>query len=108
MRGKVAESGRSIMDFVYEQPLVVVGLGLAIGAAIGAASPSTEAEDELMGETSDAVKTETAELAKEQLEKGQAVAERGLQNASEEAEKQGLVSKSTEDDDALTSRPDAA
>jgi hypothetical protein len=108
MRGKVAASGRSIMDFVYEQPLVVVGLGLAIGAAIGAASPSTEAEDELMGETSDAVKKETAELAKEQLEKGQGVAERVLQSASEEAEKQGLVSSSTEGDDAFTSRPDAA
>jgi hypothetical protein len=79
------------------------------GAAIGAASPSTEAEDELMGETSDAVKKETAELAKEQLEKGQVVAERVLQSASEEAEKQGSVSSSTEDDDdAFTSRPDAA
>jgi hypothetical protein len=108
MRGKVAASGRSIMDFVYEQPLVVVGLGLAIGAAIGAASPSTKAEDELMGQTSDAVKTETAELAKEQLEKGQALAERVLQGASEEAEKQGLVSSSTGDDNAFTSRPDAA
>jgi hypothetical protein len=108
MRGKVAASGRSVMDFVYEQPLVVVGLGLAIGAAIGAASPSTEAEDELMGQTSDAIKKETAELAKEQLEKGQAVAERVAQSASEEAEKQGLVSSSTEEDDAFTSRPDAA
>jgi hypothetical protein len=108
MRGKVAASGRSVMDFVYEQPLVVVGLGLAIGAAIGAASPSTEAEDELMGQTSDAIKKETAELAKEQLEKGQAVAERVLQSATEEAEKQGLVSSSTEDDDPFTSRPDAA
>jgi ElaB/YqjD/DUF883 family membrane-anchored ribosome-binding protein len=108
MRGRVAASSRSIMDFVYEQPLVVVGLGLAIGAAIGAASPSTEAEDELMGETSDAVKKETAELAKEQLEKGRAAAERVLQSASEEAEKQGLVSSSTDDDDAFTSRPDAA
>jgi ElaB/YqjD/DUF883 family membrane-anchored ribosome-binding protein len=108
MRGKVAASGRSIMDFVYEQPLVVVGLGLAIGAAIGAASPSTEAEDELMGETSDAVKKETSELAKEQLQKGQEVAERVLQSAGEEAEKQGSVSSSPKDDDAFTSRPDAA
>jgi ElaB/YqjD/DUF883 family membrane-anchored ribosome-binding protein len=101
MRGKVAASGRSIMDFVYEQPLVAVGLGLAIGAAIGAASPSTEAEDKLMGETGDAVKKETAELAKEQLEKGQGVGERVLQSATEEAEKQGSVSSSTEDDGPL-------
>jgi ElaB/YqjD/DUF883 family membrane-anchored ribosome-binding protein len=76
MRGKVSASGRSIKDFVYEQPLVLVGLGLAIGAAIGAASPSTEAEDELMGESSDAVKQETADLAKEHLKKAPGVAER--------------------------------
>ena len=92
MRGKVATTRRNIMDFVNEQPLVLVGLGLAIGAAIGAASPSTEAEDELMGESSDALKDETADLAKETLNKGQAVAERAWQSATEEAEKQGLVS----------------
>jgi ElaB/YqjD/DUF883 family membrane-anchored ribosome-binding protein len=92
MRGKVATTRRNIMDFVNEQPLVLVGLGLAIGAAIGAASPSTEAEDELMGESSDALKDETADLAKETLNKGQAVADRAWQSATEEAEKQGLVS----------------
>jgi hypothetical protein len=62
----------------------------------------------LIGETSDAVKKETSEIAKEQLQKGQEVAERVLQSASGEAEKQGLVSSSTEGDDAFTSRPDAA
>ncbi len=108
MRGKVTATGRSIKDFVYEQPLVLVGLGVAIGAAIGAASLSTEAEDELMGESSDAVKEKTADLAKEHLKKAEGVAERALQSATEEAEKQELVSSSTEGDDAFNSRPDAA
>jgi ElaB/YqjD/DUF883 family membrane-anchored ribosome-binding protein len=96
MRGKVATTRRNIMDFINEQPLVLVGLGLAIGAAIGAVSPSTEAEDELMGENSDALKDETADLAEEHLKKGQAIAERAWQSATEEAEKQGLVSTSNE------------
>jgi hypothetical protein len=108
MRGKAAASGRSIIDFVYEQPLVLVGLGLAIGAAIGAGAPSTEAEDKLMGESSDAVKQETAGLAKEHLKETQEVAERAWPSATEVAEKQGSVSSSTEGDEALTSRPDAA
>jgi hypothetical protein len=108
MRGKVAASGRSMMDFIHEQPLVLVGLGLAIGAAIGAAAPSTEAEDELMGETSDAVKDETADLAKEHLKKGQAVAERAWRSAAKEAETQGLVSSSSDGDGAFAAHPDSA
>src|SRR5207248_2173984 len=47
MRGKVAERSRNFIDFICEQPLVLVGLGLALGAAIGAASPSSEAEEQL-------------------------------------------------------------
>ena len=108
MRGKVAASGRSIMDFAYEQPLVLVGLGLAIGAAIGAASPSTEAEDELMGETSDALKEQTADLAREHMKKGEAVAERAWQSATEETEKQGLASSATREEGAYTSQLDSA
>jgi hypothetical protein len=108
MRGKVAASGRSIMDFAYEQPLVLVGLGLAIGAAIGAASPSTEAEDELMGETSDALKEQTADLAREHMKKGEAVAERAWQSATEEAEKQGLASGANREEGAYTSQLDSA
>src|SRR4051812_4995813 len=108
MRGKVAASGRSIMDFVYEQPLVLVGLGLAIGAAIGAASPPTEAEDELMGESSDALKAETTDVAKENLKKGQAVAGRAWQSAMEEADKQGLASSSSESNRASTTHRDSA
>lgn len=108
MRGKVAATGQSIMDFVHEQPLVLVGLGVAIGAVIGAASPATAAEDELMGESSDAVKEEATELAKEHMRKGQAVAERAWQSATEEAEEQGLASRSSGDDGALASHQDSA
>ena len=36
-----------------EQPLVMAAIGIALGAAIGAALPSTQKEDELMGDASD-------------------------------------------------------
>jgi len=108
VRVKATASGRSIMDFVSEQPLVVVGLGLAIGAAIGAASPSTATEDRLMGDTSDALKNEAADLAKEQVAKVQGVAERAWQDTMAEAEKTDSVLAFREGDSTLGSRPEAA
>jgi ElaB/YqjD/DUF883 family membrane-anchored ribosome-binding protein len=108
MRGKVAARARNFMDFVYEQPLVLVGLGVAIGAAVGAASPSTAAEHELMGDKSDAVKQKATDIAREQMQKGQAVAEQAWQSARQEAEREGLVSGSEEADSALASHQDPA
>jgi ElaB/YqjD/DUF883 family membrane-anchored ribosome-binding protein len=93
VRDNVASGSRSVMNFLNEQPLVTVGIGLALGALIGAALPSTDAEDELMGEGSDAVKRETAALAEDGLEKGKAVAKEAWEGAMDEAEKQGMVGK---------------
>jgi hypothetical protein len=42
---------------------------MALGAIIGALIPPTEAEDELMGKTSDQVKDEASNVAKEQIAK---------------------------------------
>jgi ElaB/YqjD/DUF883 family membrane-anchored ribosome-binding protein len=112
VRVKAAAGGHSIMDFVSEQPLVVVGLGLAIGAAIGAASPSTETEDRLMGESSDALKKEAADLAKEQVTKVQGAAERAWQDATGEAENQdsalpsgGVTARGSRPEAATSERP---
>jgi hypothetical protein len=44
-------------------------VGLAIGAAIGALLPRTQAEDELMGDVSDKLKGQTSDFAAEQFEK---------------------------------------
>jgi ElaB/YqjD/DUF883 family membrane-anchored ribosome-binding protein len=88
MRASAGAASRSIADFFQEQPLVLAGIGLALGAAIGAALPSTRTEDELMGETSDALKEGAASTAEEQLDKGKAVASKAWEGAKEEAEKQ--------------------
>jgi len=84
----ISSTQRARGEVIAKAPLVLAGIGLAIGAAIGAASPSTEVEDATTGESSDALKKETADLAWEQLKKGQAVAERGWQSATEEAERE--------------------
>lgn len=67
-------TGATLTQLIQDQPLVLAGLGLAIGAAIGAALPATEAEDRLLGETSDEVKTRARAMAGEQVEKARGVA----------------------------------
>jgi hypothetical protein len=86
-------SGRDFMDFCREQPLVLAGIGVAVGAAIGAWLPRTQAEDQLMGDVSDKVKEQTKEFAGEQFEKAQKVGEHAYDTAKQEAEHQGLTSE---------------
>jgi hypothetical protein len=86
------------MDFCRDQPLVVAGVGLAVGAAIGALLPRTQAEDELLGEASDELKEQTKEFAGQQLEKAKKVGERAYDTAKEEAERQDLIGEGVADE----------
>ena len=83
--------------------MVLAGIGIALGAAIGAAFPASEAENRLMGETSDAVKEAAADAAGQQWEKGKAVAEATAEKAWDEAkhgaEAQGLMPGQKPDED---------
>lgn len=51
-----------------DQPLIVGAIGIAIGAALGAAFPRTESEDRLLGETRDSVMRTAKERASEAYE----------------------------------------
>jgi hypothetical protein len=57
--------GRSqqFADFCRDQPLMVAGLGLAVGAALGAGLPVSETEDRLLGEVSDDIKDRMQRVA---------------------------------------------
>jgi hypothetical protein len=70
-----ATTSRDMFDFCCEQPLVLAGLGIALGAAFGAAFPSTDTERQLMGEASDELKEQTRAFATEQYEKSRSTAE---------------------------------
>jgi ElaB/YqjD/DUF883 family membrane-anchored ribosome-binding protein len=61
---------------VQEQPLVLGVLGVAIGAALGAAMPRTRMEDEMMGEASDQLVREARETGREIMHEGAAGTER--------------------------------
>ncbi|HEX5282368.1 MAG TPA: hypothetical protein VFW28_19980 [Micropepsaceae bacterium] len=64
---ELVQTGQRIWDFCKDQPLVVAGLGLAIGAAIGSSIPTTEAERRLMGETADQLKQKAQDLVTDPL-----------------------------------------
>lgn len=54
--GEIGDQARQGVTWLMrEQPLVLGAIGVALGAAVGALLPGTEAEDRLMGETRDAV-----------------------------------------------------
>lgn len=57
-----------------DQPLVAGALAFAAGAAIGAALPHTEREDELMGEAADQLKNDLGERSADLMDQGKKMA----------------------------------
>jgi len=65
----IAQGSQNAIQFSKEQPLVLAGLGLAVGAVIGALLPPTETEDRLLGETADDAKETARRIAERAKEK---------------------------------------
>lgn len=66
---------RTFLDTLDSEPLLIAGLGLLVGAAIGAALPHTDAEDRMMGERRDRIVEKGRELAQTGMEKASAAAQ---------------------------------
>ena len=77
--------GEGLNRLMREQPLLVGGLGLVIGAAIGAALPNSDAEDRLMGETRDELAAKARALAAEGYQQAKDVAGEHLGKVQEAA-----------------------
>jgi hypothetical protein len=79
-RDQAARIGRQITDMasslVNQQPLLCAAIGVAFGAAIAAALPSTKTEDQLMGGASDAVKKAASDRASDQYDTTKSAAAR--------------------------------
>lgn len=84
---ELMQTGQAIWDFCKDQPLVVAGLGLAIGAAIGSAIPTTEAERKLMGETADHLKQKAQDLVSDPLKNANQMAKSVSERIIDEAAK---------------------
>jgi ElaB/YqjD/DUF883 family membrane-anchored ribosome-binding protein len=73
-----AAASRNMLQFCKSQPLVLAGIGMALGAILGALIPPTEAEDRLMGETSDEMKDQARNAAGDQIERAKSATESAL------------------------------
>jgi len=82
-----------LADLFERQPLALAALGVAIGAGIAAALPTTEVEAEYLGEASDAMKEKAREFAADQVDHAGAVAEKAYDAAADEARNQGLTTQ---------------
>lgn len=60
-----AQAKGQFEHMLREQPLVLAAIGLALGAAVGAALPSTRHEDRLLGKTSDRLTDQAKAKARE-------------------------------------------
>lgn len=77
MAGKAADYGRAarhavepngaLMNFCREQPMLVAGLGIAVGAALGALLPTSRPERRIMGEASQDMRERATQAAAEGL-----------------------------------------
>jgi hypothetical protein len=89
--GQMVSTLRSnLSDLFNAQPLALGAIGLAIGAGIAAAMPTTQTEAEYLGEASDAVKEKAKQFATAQSGRATTIAEEALDAASDEARRQGL------------------
>jgi phage-related protein len=82
---------RDLGEIFEKQPLMLGAVGLAIGAALAAAVPTTEAENRLMGETSESLKERAKEMASEQMERAKSMGSEFVQEIGREAGAQGLT-----------------
>lgn len=93
---RAGRAGRSMSDMVEKEPLILAGLGIALGAAIGAMMPATRTEERLMGDKLDEMKEGAGEAAREEWEKTKSVAKDAASAAKSEVEKGGSPSEQAE------------
>jgi ElaB/YqjD/DUF883 family membrane-anchored ribosome-binding protein len=81
VRQRASRAGDGMNRLLHEQPLLVGAAGLVIGAAIAAIFPSSELEDELLGETSDRAFERAKQKGSEQYEKVRETVKRAAEGA---------------------------
>jgi Protein of unknown function (DUF3618) len=95
-----AAATRTLADFCSDQPLVIAGLGLALGAALGSALPATDTERRLMGEPSNTVKRRAHGLASKIYQQTQSAGDADVKAAERRDEQTKAEPPSGEHDEA--------
>jgi len=96
-KSQVRRARTGFWETMEANPLLVGAATLALGIVAGLAIPSTDVEDEWMGETRDQLVDQAKELGQEALEKGKEVAGTVADKVKTEAEHQGLTPQTLAD-----------
>jgi hypothetical protein len=95
------ESGRraqdSLIESIERHPLIVGGIGLALGALIAASLPATRVENRLLGRSSNDLRNRATEYASQGLEVAQNAAKELYDEVTREAAEEGLTSNALRD-----------
>jgi hypothetical protein len=76
-------TGSGIGQLAREQPLLVAGVGFAIGVALGALIPVSRLENDMLGEQAEKLKDNARELANQGYERVKSVAQKTYDAAAE-------------------------
>lgn len=82
------------IEAIERHPLVVGGIGLAIGALIASSLPATRLENLALGESSDGLKAKAGDLAAQGIQAAKTAAGEMYADVAQEAKNQGLTSES--------------
>ena len=96
MSDQASRAQRRMSEMVESEPLILAGLGLAVGAAIAALMPATRTENRLMGDKLDEWKQEAGDMAREEWEKTKSVVKDAASAAERELEKGGSPAEQAE------------
>jgi hypothetical protein len=84
------QSRDALTNFVNDNPLLVAGIGAAIGAFIAASIPSSEAENKLFGAGSEKLKGKAREAAAQGIEQAGNIAAEAAGSVAAAAAREGI------------------
>lgn len=84
-------AGKSVLETIEQNPLVVAGVGLLIGGLIASALPRSDIEDGLIGDASSSVKRRAQAAASQGLDAAKEAVGDVYDKATEQAEAEGLT-----------------
>jgi hypothetical protein len=81
----LADQARQTMSSTYDQnPLLIAGIGLAVGALIASALPATQVENRVFGETSDKLRQRATDAAAQGIDTVKEIADGVVDAAAQE------------------------
>ena len=86
-------AGKTILQTIEQNPLLVAGVGLLVGGLIASALPRSEFEDELVGETSSAAKRQLEAAASKGFDTVKTAVGEIYDETSRQAEAEGLTTE---------------